>query len=77
MPTSQSASLRDRAAASRSASCSPGRSFSNPSRMACFVIEEIQSRSTGFGSGGAFFLRFGFSPFASPSSSGAGLNAVS
>ena len=49
MPTSQSASLRERAASSRFCSCPPGRSFSNPSRIACFVIDEIQSRSTGFG----------------------------
>jgi len=47
MPTSQSASLRDRAACSRFWSCSPGRSFSKPSRIACFVIDEIQRRSTG------------------------------
>src|SRR5436190_2248615 len=49
MPTSQSASLRERAACSRFWSCSPGRSFSKPSRIACFVIDEIQRRSTGFG----------------------------
>ena len=48
MPTSQSASERERAAASSASSCSPGRSFANPSRIACFVIDEIQSRSTGF-----------------------------
>ena len=49
MPTSQSASLRERAAASRSRNCSPGRNLANPSRIACFVIDEIHSRWTGFG----------------------------
>jgi len=49
MPTSQSASERERAASSRDCIWVPGRSFSNPSRIACFVIDEIQSRSTGFG----------------------------
>ena len=47
MPTSQSASERERAAASSWRSCSPGRSFSKPSLIADFVIELIQSRSTG------------------------------
>ncbi len=49
MPTSQSASERERAAASSGAICVPGRSFSKPSRIACFVIDEIHSRSTGLG----------------------------
>ena len=52
MPTSQSASERARAADSSGWSWSPGRSWSNPSRIACFVIELIQSRSTGFGASG-------------------------
>ena len=47
MPTSQSASERERAAASSGPSSLPGRSFSNPSRIACFVIELIHRRSTG------------------------------
>jgi len=51
MPTSQSASERERAAASSGAIWSPGRSFWNPSRIACFVMLEIQSRSTGFSTG--------------------------
>jgi hypothetical protein len=49
MPTSQSASERERAASSSEFICGPGRSFSKPSRIACFVIDEIQRRSTGFG----------------------------
>ena len=49
MPTSQSASERARAADSSGWSCVPGRSCSKPSRIAVFVIELIQRRSTGFG----------------------------
>jgi hypothetical protein len=49
MPTSQSASDRERAAFSSACIWGPGRSLSKPSRIACFVIEEIQSRSTCFG----------------------------
>src|SRR6266511_1020431 len=49
MPTSQSASERERAASSSDCICGPGRSFSKPSRIACLVIDEIQSLSTGFG----------------------------
>ena len=49
MPTSQSASERERAASSRDCIWVPGRSFSKPSRIACFVIDEIHRRSTGFG----------------------------
>jgi hypothetical protein len=48
MPTSQSASERDRAAASSDTSCSEGRRCAKPSRIACFVMLEIHSRSTGF-----------------------------
>ncbi len=47
MPTSQSASERDLAARSSGAIDSPGRSFSKPSPIACFVMLEIQRRSTG------------------------------
>ena len=52
MPTSQSASERERAAASSGAICSPGRSRSKPSRIAVLVMEEIHSRSTGLGASG-------------------------
>jgi len=38
---------RIHAAASSGASCDPGRSRSKPSLIACFVIDEIQRRSTG------------------------------
>jgi hypothetical protein len=47
IPISQSASERERAAASSGCSSSPGRSLSKPSRIACFVIELTQSRCTG------------------------------
>ena len=47
IPTSQSASARERAAASSGLNSLPGRRRSKPSRIACFVIDEIQSRSTG------------------------------
>jgi hypothetical protein len=47
MPTSQSASERERAASSSGFISSPGRRCSNASAMALFVIEESQSRSTG------------------------------
>jgi len=43
-----------RAADSSGWSCSPGRSFSKPSRIACFVIELIQRRSTGLGASELF-----------------------
>jgi hypothetical protein len=47
IPTSQSASARERAAASSGRSSVPGRRRSNPSRIACLVMEEIHKRSTG------------------------------
>ena len=47
MPTIQSASERDRAAASSVASCSAGRSSPNASLIAAVVIELSHSRSTG------------------------------
>ncbi len=55
MPTIQSASERDRAACSSDWSCSPGRNFSKPSRIACFVIDEIHRRCTCFGGPSFFF----------------------
>ncbi len=55
MPTIQSASERERAACSSDCSCSPGRRRSKPSRIACFVIDEIHRRCTGFGSPSFFF----------------------
>ena len=48
MPTSQSASLRARAAASRGCIASSSRSASKASRMAFWVIELNQARLTGF-----------------------------
>ncbi len=48
IPTSQSASLRARAAASRGCIASSSRSESNASRMAFCVIELNQARLTGF-----------------------------
>ena len=48
IPTSQSASERERAARSSDAICSPGRRFAKPSWIARLVMLEIQSRSTGF-----------------------------
>ncbi len=48
IPTIQSASLRERAAASRLASSPAGRRRPNASRMAPAVIEESHSRCTGF-----------------------------
>ncbi len=48
MPTSQSASERDRADSSRRCISSPGRRCSNASWIAFFVIEFSQSRCTGF-----------------------------
>ncbi len=48
MPTSQSASLRARAAASSGSICSSSRSASNASRIAFWVIELNQARRTGF-----------------------------
>ena len=48
MPTIQSASDRERAAASSGAKSSAGRRFSNAWVMADFVIEESHSRWTGF-----------------------------
>ena len=53
MPTSQSASERARAASSSGSSWSPGRRTVKPSRIAVFVIELIQRRSTGFGALGS------------------------
>ena len=47
MPTSQSASERERAASSSGFISSPGRRCSNASEIARFVIEDSQSRSTG------------------------------
>ena len=47
MPTSQSASERDRAARSSGSICSRERMCANPSWIACFVMLEIQRRSTG------------------------------
>ena len=48
MPTSQSASLRARAASSRSRISLSGRSDEKASRMAALVIDENHARSTGF-----------------------------
>ena len=48
MPTIQSASERDRAAASSVASSSDGRRRPNASRIACLVIEDSHSLRTGF-----------------------------
>ena len=48
MPTSQSASFRERAAASSRFISSPGRSSPKASSIAFRVIELSQSRSTGF-----------------------------
>ena len=47
MPTSQSASERQRAASARGSICASLRSFSKPSRMACGVIDCSHRRSTG------------------------------
>jgi hypothetical protein len=47
MPTSQSASERERAASSRSFISSPSRNEANASSIAFFVIELSQSRLTG------------------------------
>ncbi len=47
MPTIQSASERERAACSSSASSEPGRSESNAARIAAVVIEESHSLRTG------------------------------
>ena len=47
IPTSQSASERERAASSSGFISSPGRRCLNASVMAALVIEESQSRSTG------------------------------
>src|SRR6266481_2608023 len=47
MPTSQSARLRPLAASANRSYSLPGRSLSNPLRMASGVSEEIQSRLTG------------------------------
>ena len=47
IPTSQSASERERAAASSGSISSPGRSSSNASAIAFFVIELSHSRRTG------------------------------
>ena len=47
MPTSQSASLRDRAAASSGAISAPSRRWSNPSRIASRVIDDTHRRLTG------------------------------
>ena len=46
IPTSQSASERERAASSSDISSSPGRKWSNASRIAVFVIEDSHSRCT-------------------------------
>ena len=51
MPTTQSASERERAAASSGSISSPSRSWVKASVMAPFVIEDSHSRLTGF-----FFL---------------------
>ncbi len=48
MPTIQSASERERAACSSSASSSRGRSELNALLIACAVIEDSQRRLTGF-----------------------------
>ena len=47
MPTIQSASERERAACSSSASSEAGRSVANASRIAAFVIDDSHSRRTG------------------------------
>ena len=51
IPTSQSASERERAASSSDFNSSPGRRWSNASRMAVFVIEESHRRCTVFWTG--------------------------
>ena len=51
MPTTQSASERERAAASSGFISSPGRSCEKASLMAAFVIEDSHRRSTGFSTG--------------------------
>ena len=48
MPTSQSASERERAASSSGFISSPGRRSSNASEIAALVIEESHRRWTGF-----------------------------
>ena len=48
MPTTQSASERDRAAASSDSISSPGRRRVNASSIACLVIDESHRRWTGF-----------------------------
>jgi len=47
MPTSQSASDRERAASPSASSSPPGRSTANPLRIASSVNDEIQSRRAG------------------------------
>ena len=47
IPTSQSASDRQRAASASALYSAPGRSAANPRRMASSVSDEIQSRRTG------------------------------
>ena len=51
IPTSQSASERERAASSSDFSSSPGRRCSNASRIAVFVIDDSHSRCTGLCTG--------------------------
>ncbi len=47
IPTSQSASDRERAASASRSSCAPGRSAAKPRRIASSVSDEIHSRQTG------------------------------
>ena len=47
IPTSQSASERERAASASGSSCAPGRSAAKPLRIASSVSDEIHSRWTG------------------------------
>ena len=51
MPTSQSASERERAASSSGFISSAGRSAANASEIALFVIDESHRRLTGFCTG--------------------------
>ena len=51
MPTSQSASERERAASSSDFISSPGRKCSKPSEIALFVIDESHRRCTGLCTG--------------------------
>ncbi len=64
MPTIQSASERDRAAASSGSISSPSRSRSNASCIAARVIDESHSRLTGFLT---FAVSYTYAKISSPS----------